>query len=455
MTPNTDEIQNKNKQYQVAISCAEAEHDYAERLAHILERYDVSVFYKGNEQGEVWGQDLYQYDVLIKRTEYCVIFVSKAYSQEPQAKHELKQAQARAFREDLYILPIRVDDTEIPGLTETTKCIYLKDYTFEEIAKMIRTDKLRSSSISRKDTGSKNNLGKQNKKSSRGFLRKKASSLTERNISVCLFIIIFSILIYFVFNSPTENSFTLSIIRLLAAFTAALGTWLFPGELYLEGQIFKNIYVKAVSAFAMFVFVFFLFYSLPAQNAGFVDDIPPYLIGSDGDISYSVFQEAFEENGGQDILGFPISNVYKGDRSALIQEFSGGTDEVGILIKPLESHKAFWVGGEFWLKFEAAGVGNPTLGYPTTNRYPTNDGWRQDFARGGAILQLDKVAFPVFGGIGVHYLEEENGELGRLGFPISIEEQQEISTTIHQKFENGYIRYGDGPTRTVMNSDKL
>jgi hypothetical protein len=58
---------------------------------------------------------------LAKTTRYCVIFVSKDYRDRVWTSHELRSAQARAVQEkgSEYILPIRIDDTELDGLLPT------------------------------------------------------------------------------------------------------------------------------------------------------------------------------------------------------------------------------------------------------------------------------------------------------------------------------------------------
>ena len=48
------------------------------------------------------------------------MFLSQNYARTLWARHELKNAQARAFEENQeYILPVRLDDTEIPGILPT------------------------------------------------------------------------------------------------------------------------------------------------------------------------------------------------------------------------------------------------------------------------------------------------------------------------------------------------
>ncbi|MDB9311617.1 PA14 domain-containing protein [Spirulina sp. CS-785/01] len=112
----------------------------------------------------------------------------------------------------------------------------------------------------------------------------------------------------------------------------------------------------------------------------------------------------------------------------------------------------YQVTGDFYDTWNATGGASGILGQPTSLHwhYIDNGGERQNF-QGGAILKSDHGIFPVFGGIGSHYLNQEGGQKGRLGFPTS----KEIGVgngVIHQHFENGYIRYGDGPTRTIMES---
>jgi hypothetical protein len=76
------------------------------------------------------------------KAQYCVIFVSEAYAKKVWPQHELKQAQARAFKENReYILPVRLDDTEIPGLNATTGYIDLRQHTVTELQTVVR-DKL-------------------------------------------------------------------------------------------------------------------------------------------------------------------------------------------------------------------------------------------------------------------------------------------------------------------------
>jgi hypothetical protein len=126
--------------YQVALSFAGEDRTQAEKLAKLLKERHISFFYDSYEQAYLWGKDLYQHfqSVYRDKSQYCVVFLSKAYAQKFWTQHELKQAQARAFLENKeYILPVRIDETEIPGINETTGYIDLNSTTVEEIADLL------------------------------------------------------------------------------------------------------------------------------------------------------------------------------------------------------------------------------------------------------------------------------------------------------------------------------
>jgi hypothetical protein len=67
-----------------------------------------------------------------------VLFVSSAYASKLWTKRELASAQARALREHSeYVLPARLDDTDIPGLTPTIAYIDLRQKSPNELADLI------------------------------------------------------------------------------------------------------------------------------------------------------------------------------------------------------------------------------------------------------------------------------------------------------------------------------
>src|SRR5690606_39046207 len=66
---------------------------------------------------------LYAHLTKIYRDEskFCLMIISEDYAKKQWTNHERKAAQARAFQENSeYILPLRLDDTEIDGILGTT-----------------------------------------------------------------------------------------------------------------------------------------------------------------------------------------------------------------------------------------------------------------------------------------------------------------------------------------------
>ncbi len=171
-------------------------------------------------------------------------------------------------------------------------------------------------------------------------------------------------------------------------------------------------------------------------------------VGYDGTSTHQTYINTFNRIGGEAVLGLPLNNVHPWE-NGYAQDFPGRLDGKGAIMKSNTNDNSYWVGGDLWTTFLGAGGAGGILQYPTSDRYATNSGWRQNF-QGGAILKSSKGIFPLYGGIGSHYLNNENGEKGRLGFPTS----GEVSIgggVIIQNFENGRIIYGAGPTRTEMN----
>jgi hypothetical protein len=96
---------------------------------------------------QLWGKDLPVFfdEIYRRKARYCVMFLSTAYAEHVWTNHERRSAQARALEEKgrEYILPIVVENTELPGLPPTVGYLSLKDHSIEEIADLL-VKKLRS-----------------------------------------------------------------------------------------------------------------------------------------------------------------------------------------------------------------------------------------------------------------------------------------------------------------------
>ena len=127
-------------EYDVALSFAGEDRKYAKELADLLKTNAYSCFYDENELADLWGKNLYDYlsSVYKDRARYCVMFLSKHYERKLWTNHERQMAQARTFQENReYILPVRLDDTEIPGIPPTVGYLDLRSITIEEVYKAL------------------------------------------------------------------------------------------------------------------------------------------------------------------------------------------------------------------------------------------------------------------------------------------------------------------------------
>ena len=87
-----------------------------------LKRRGTRVFYDKDEAARLWGENLFTHltDVYQNRARYCVALLSKHYAEKPWTRRELAAAQARAFgQKEPYLLPVRLDDSSVPGILPT------------------------------------------------------------------------------------------------------------------------------------------------------------------------------------------------------------------------------------------------------------------------------------------------------------------------------------------------
>lgn len=127
-------------EYDVAISVAGPDRKHAQDLYDALTENQISVFYDKERESSLWGKNLAPmlFDVFNKKARYCVVFVSKVYKDRKWTTHEFRSALARAVDQKgvEYILPIRIDDTEIDGLSPAISYVPIRAGV-EQIVKMI------------------------------------------------------------------------------------------------------------------------------------------------------------------------------------------------------------------------------------------------------------------------------------------------------------------------------
>lgn len=128
--------------YDVAISFANEDRKFAYQLATRLnEKYKVKVFYDDYEQAKLVGSNLYEYliDIHNAKARFCVIIVSKHYKEKRWTRHEWRAAQSRALKQpdEKYIIPVRMDLSDLPGLLDTVGYLSAIKLTIKKIADII------------------------------------------------------------------------------------------------------------------------------------------------------------------------------------------------------------------------------------------------------------------------------------------------------------------------------
>lgn len=128
-------------EFDVAISFAGPQREIAEILAKKVKEYGFNPFYDDFYPEHLWGRDLIVFfdEIYSEKSKLCVIFVSDEYCQRMWTNHERQSAQARALKEkgNEYILPIKVDDSKLPGMPDTIGYLSLEHLSIDEIGDLL------------------------------------------------------------------------------------------------------------------------------------------------------------------------------------------------------------------------------------------------------------------------------------------------------------------------------
>ena len=109
-------------EFDFALSFAGEDRNYVTDLAERLKRSEFRVFLDSDYLAETWGEDLTEFfdRIYRKSSRFVIMFISRHYADKMWPRYERRSALARALHERAaYVLPIRLDDTEIEGLRPT------------------------------------------------------------------------------------------------------------------------------------------------------------------------------------------------------------------------------------------------------------------------------------------------------------------------------------------------
>ena len=126
--------------YEAALSFAGEQRGYVEGVALALQARGIAVFYDEFEKITLWGKNLGEelQSVYEDKSGCVVIFISKAWVEKAWPRHERRAALSRAVQEPgEYLLPVRIDNTPVPGLPDSVSYLQAKDYSPAELASTI------------------------------------------------------------------------------------------------------------------------------------------------------------------------------------------------------------------------------------------------------------------------------------------------------------------------------
>lgn len=123
--------------FQVALSFAGEQRDYVREVAKALTARHIAVFYDEFAANALWGKDGAEHfhQIYSRDTQFVVMFISSDYIAKAWTRHERRAAISRQMKVDTeYILPVRFDDTEVPGLPDTIQYMIADRFAPAELA---------------------------------------------------------------------------------------------------------------------------------------------------------------------------------------------------------------------------------------------------------------------------------------------------------------------------------
>lgn len=127
-------------QYDVTISYAGEDVSVATAIAERLREMDVRVWFDKFEVADLWGKDLSDWlrQVYGEMTRYVLVLVSKHYAVKDWTDFEFSIARGRAETlANEFILPVRLDDTVMPGLKSSIVHLDLREKTVDEVSRIL------------------------------------------------------------------------------------------------------------------------------------------------------------------------------------------------------------------------------------------------------------------------------------------------------------------------------
>lgn len=129
--------------YDVVISYAGEDKVTVDEIVRLLQQEvpSIRIFYAPLEEADLWGKDLAEElpTIFGEEGRYCVMLISKHYAQKLWPNVERKAAIQRAVQQqEEYILPVKLDDTQLPGLSSTIAYYDMREKSLKDVVDGIK-----------------------------------------------------------------------------------------------------------------------------------------------------------------------------------------------------------------------------------------------------------------------------------------------------------------------------
>lgn len=129
-------------EFDVAVTFASEDRAYVQEVVEGVKAAGFTPFYDDDHVADMWGENGIEFltNVYQNRARYVVMFVSRHYAEKMWTRLERRAALARAMTErNAYVLPVRLDDTELDGLLPTTIYVDANRVGLSGLVELIKT----------------------------------------------------------------------------------------------------------------------------------------------------------------------------------------------------------------------------------------------------------------------------------------------------------------------------
>jgi hypothetical protein len=129
------------QRYDVALTYAGEQRGYVHNVARALRKLGIVTFIDEEQAVSTWGKNQIEefQHIYMEDSQVVVMFISAEYAEKIWPRNERRWALSRALRERReYVLPVRFDDTHLPGLDPDMGYLKAADFTPTKLGAAIK-----------------------------------------------------------------------------------------------------------------------------------------------------------------------------------------------------------------------------------------------------------------------------------------------------------------------------